>query len=81
MGRRKGDGRAKALVAVRSLLARLSDLLGSEQANGEGPRYDSWEDAETAYLEAHLPGLGGGEIDIAVAGDKVFVRVAIDRQT
>jgi HSP20 family molecular chaperone IbpA len=80
MGRRKGDGRAKALVAVRSLLTRLSDLLGSDQADGEGPRYDSWEDAENAYLEAHLPGLGGGEIDIAVAGDKVFVRVAIDRQ-
>jgi HSP20 family molecular chaperone IbpA len=56
------------------------DLLGSDQTNGEGPHYDSWEDAENAYLEAHLPGLGGGEIDIAVAGDKVFVRVAIDRQ-
>lgn len=81
MDRRKGDRRTKALVSVRSLLVHLSDLLGSEQANGEGPRYDSWEDAENAYLEALLPGLGGGEIDITVAGDKVFVRVAVDRQT
>lgn len=78
MGRGEGDGRPRALEAVRPLLVRLAGLLGPDQPNGRRAAYEFWEDAEYAYLEVGLPGPASGGIDLSVSGDRVLIRVSND---